>query len=120
MIDPLQALLEAGELDTSLFTMTSRYYKVKTASLETADGTTLVHLRRRFVPPPERFSLLQLHSVTQDDRLDNLANQYLNDAELFWQLCDANGAMRPDELTDRPGRKLRITLPEGVPGLDNV
>ena len=31
-------------------------------------------------------------------------------------LCDANGAMRPDELTETIGRRLRITLPEGIPG----
>jgi hypothetical protein len=31
-------------------------------------------------------------------------------------VADANGAMRPDELTEEIGRKLRITLPEGVPG----
>jgi hypothetical protein len=35
---------------------------------------------------------------------------------LSWRLCDANGAMRPDELTETPGRRLRITLPEGIPG----
>jgi hypothetical protein len=120
MIDPLQALLVAGELDTTLFTPTSRYYSVKMATMDTPDGRTIVHLCRRFVPAPERFSLLQLHTVSQGDRLDNLANQYLNDPEQFWQLCDANGAMRPDELTEKPGRKLRITLPVGIPGLNNV
>ena len=41
---------------------------------------------------------------------------YLGDPEQFWRLCDANGAMRPDELTETVGRRLRITLPEGVPG----
>jgi len=39
----------------------------------------------------------------------------LGDPELFWRVCDANRAMRPDELTETIGRRLRITLPEGIP-----
>ena len=30
--------------------------------------------------------------------------------------CDANHAMAPEELTDAPGRRLRVTLPAGIPG----
>jgi hypothetical protein len=33
--------------------------------------------------------------VVQGDRLDNLAARYFGDAELYWRLCDANGAVRP-------------------------
>jgi hypothetical protein len=28
--------------------------------------------------------------------------------------------MRPDELTETVGRRLRITLPEGIPGMPNA
>lgn len=120
MPDPLQALLQAGALKPTLFPPTSRYYGIDTATLEAADGKTIVYLRRRFVPPPERFALLQEHTVTQSDRLDNLAALYLGDPEQFWRLCDANGALRPDELTETVGRRLRITLPEGIPGTPNA
>jgi hypothetical protein len=120
MPDPLQALLQAGALKTTLFPPTSRYHGIDTATLEAADGKTTVYLRRRFVPPPERFALLQEHTVTQGDRLDNLAALYLGDPEQFWRLCDANGALRPDELTETVGRRLRITLPEGIPGIPNA
>jgi hypothetical protein len=75
-----------------------------------------VYLRRRFVPPPERFALLQEHVVVEGDRLDNVTARYLTDPEQFWRVADANAAMRPDELTETVGRRLRITLPEGVPG----
>ena len=54
--------------------------------------------------------------MTEGERLDNIAAQYLGDPEQFWRICDANGAMRPDELTETVGRRLRITLPEGIPG----
>jgi hypothetical protein len=79
------------------------------------DGRVVSYLRRRFVPPPERFHLLAEHRVVAGERLDTIAAQELGDAERFWQLCDANGALRPDELLE-PGRVLRITLPEGIPG----
>jgi len=98
----------------------SRYYNFETATLEAPDGRTVIYLERRFVPPPAKFSLLQEHVVVQSDRLDNITARYLGDPEQFWRVCDANGAMRPDELTETIGRRLRITLPEGLPGTPNV
>lgn len=99
------------------FPPTSRYAGTEIATLEQTDGTAIAYLRRRFLPQPERFALLQLHTVRQGERLDNLTARYLDDPEQFWRLCDANRAMRPDELTGQPGRQLRITLPEGIPGV---
>ena len=103
-----------------MFLITSRYNGIPTATLETADGRKFVYVRRRFVPPPERFELLFEHLVTQGERPDLVAAQYLGDPEQFWRLCDANGAIRPDELTETVGRRLRITLPEGIPGTPNA
>jgi hypothetical protein len=120
MIDPVQAFLEANALQTPLFPPTSRYHALGTAQFTTADGRTLVYLRRRFVPSPERFTLLQEHAVAEGDRIDNLAARYLGDPEQYWRLCDANGAIRPAELTETVGRRLRVTLPEGIPGLSDA
>jgi hypothetical protein len=102
------------------FPPTSRYFNIETATVGTPAGRTVIYLRRRFVPPPERFSLLQEHVVVQGDRLDNITARYLGDPEQCWRVCDANGAMRPDELTEEIGRRLRITLPEGIPGIPNA
>ena len=102
------------------FPPTSRYYNIETATWQTPDGRTLIYIRRRFVPAPERFSLLQEHVVVQGDRLDNITARYLGDPEQFWRVCDSNRAMRPDELTETIGRRLRITLPEGIPGVPNA
>lgn len=102
------------------FPPTSRYAAIETATLEDASGRAIIYLRRRFVPPPERFSLLQEHVVKQGERLDNVTARYLDDPEQFWRICDANRAMRPDELTETVGRRLRITLPEGIPGMPNA
>jgi hypothetical protein len=115
MTDQLQTLLQLGA-QPAQFPPNSRYATTGTSTFTTPDGRTIVYLRRRFVPPPDRFALLQEHTVTEGERLDNLAAQYLGDAETYWRVCDANGAMQPDELTESVGRKLRITLPEGIPG----
>jgi hypothetical protein len=119
MIEPTQAIAGLSSPKTTFFPITSRYYGIDTAELETAAGKTIVYLRRRFVPPPERFALLQEHSVTEGDRLDNITAQYLGDPEQFWRICDANRVMQPDE-TEKIGRRLRITLPEGIPGMPNA
>ncbi len=120
MSDPVQAMLDQTSLKNTLFSISSRYYGIDTVTLGLAQGKTVVYLRRRFVPPPERFQLLQEHTVTQGERLDHIAARYLGDPERFWQICDANNAMRPEELTETIGRKLRITLPEGIPGQMNA
>ena len=116
----LQALLQRDGLKSPPFPPTSRYYGLATATLEGSDGTVIIYVRRRFLPQPDRFALLQEHEVTEGERLDNITARYLNDPEQFWRICDANAAMRPDELTETVGRRLRITLPEGIPGTPNA
>jgi len=116
MSDPLKRLLELQTDASQIFPPGSRYHGTDTASREGADGETVVYLRRRFVPPPESLATLRHHKVESGDRLDNLAAAFLGDPELFWRLADANRALHPEELTERVGRRLRITLPEGVPG----
>ena len=105
---------------TTSFPPTSRYALTPTCTFVRADGSPVTYLQRRFVPPPECFALLQWHQVVQNERLDNIAAQYLGDPEQFWRLCDANRALRPQELTDTIGRMLRITLPQGIPGVPNA
>lgn len=117
MTDPLQAFLQTNGLASAPFAPGSRYHGLPTAQHTRPDGSVVAFVKRRFVPPPASFALIQEHEVVAGDRLDNLAAHYLGDPLLFWRLCDANAAMRPDELTAEPGRRLRITLPAGVPGL---
>jgi len=102
------------------FPPASRYFEIETTTWPTPDGKKIVYIRRRFVPPPERFELLLEHSVVQGDRLDNVTANYLGDPEQFWRVCDANNAVQPDELTATIGGKIRITLPEGIPGVPNA
>ena len=116
MSDALKTLLQPPDLKDTLFASNSRYHGVEITSLETCDKKTVVYLRRRFCPPPEGLTVLQEHTVTQGERLDNIAAKYLGDPEQAWRICDANRAMSPGELTDRPGQKLNIALSEGTEG----
>ena len=117
-MDQLQKILQQAGFGKTSFPSNSRYYGIETATKALRDSETIVYIRRRFVPQPERYSIIQEHTVTEGDRLDNLANQYLGDPELFWQLCDANNILHPEELTESNGSKIKITLPEGIPGIN--
>jgi len=97
------------------FPPASRYHAIGIATLVRADGSQVPYLRRRFVPAPEGFVLLHEYRVNEGDRPDLVAARELGDAEAYWRLCDANGVMRPDELTNSVGEVVRITLPDGIP-----
>jgi hypothetical protein len=95
-----------------MFSATSRYANLETATYKTANGRTIVYMRRRFVPVFNG-TVLAEHEVVEGDRLDNITAYYLSDPEQFWRICDANTAMKPDDLTAEIGRRLNIPLPTG-------
>ena len=116
MNNPLQAMLEAAIIPTTAFPQDSRYYAYATQTYTAPDGTEVAYLQRRLVPQPEVLAAVGQYEVKQGDRLDLIAAATLADSILFWRICDANSAIRPDELVETIGRILRITLPQGVPG----
>lgn len=120
MMDPLQTVLQPAALRTTAFPPTSRYHGIEIKTMNSADGRAIVYLGRRFLPPVEAFALLHEHTVTEGERLDTITAQYLGDSEVFWQLCDANSVLHPEELTEPIGRRIRITLPAGIPGRTNA
>lgn len=115
---PLQTLIQMGLVPTVTFPPDSRYCGSATLSYVAPDGQMVTYLARRFVPAPgaPNFATVAQHTVRQGDRLDLIAAKYLGDPLLFWLICDANGAIAPDQLTETPGSTLNITLPQGVPG----
>jgi len=118
MNDPIQFLLQQQGIQSSHFSPTSRYFGLEIKVTDTEGQGKVAYVKRRFISPPENFHLLQEHTVSQGERLDNITHQYLGDPEQFWRICDANAAMHPNELTETIGAKIRITLPEGIPGND--
>lgn len=116
---PLQAMIAMGAVPSVSFPADSRYYGSKTLQYVAPDGTMISYLARRFVPQPgaPNFATVATHSVRQGDRLDLIAANYVGTPLMYWLLCDANGAIRPDELVEESGRILNITMPQGVPGV---
>jgi hypothetical protein len=112
---PLIAALMARSGGAPLLPANSRYQGVPTRRWTAPDGTVTAYLARRFVPQPDRFATVERHAMLDGERLDLVAARRLGDPLLAWRLADANCALAPAEL-ERPGRQVRITLPEGVPG----
>ncbi len=98
------------------FPANSRYHGAALVRRRFADGVERVWLAQRFPPHPETLATVDRHEVQAGERLDNIAAARLGDPEQYWRLCDANRALRPDELTEIPGRRLRVPLPEGMTG----
>ena len=94
-----------------MFVRSSRYAQVPEAVYIDAAGREVAYKLLRILPP--RPVDVAGHLVVSGDRLDLLAHRYLGDPELFWRICDANGALRPEELTRETGR--RISIPIGAP-----
>ena len=122
MKDPLDALIRLGVIPPVTFPTDSRYFGSATLTYTTPDGRDITYLARRFIPQPgaPNFATVASHTVQQGDRLDLIAAKYLGDALLFWLICDANGAVRPDALVATTGTVLDITTPQGVPGASNA
>ena len=100
-----------------MFDATSRYAGLEIAELTVVDAAgeprVLAYVRRRFVPGATPTARRVSHAVVQGERLDHLAARYLGDPTQFWRICDANGALRPDELEEL-GRRIDIPLPGGL------
>jgi hypothetical protein len=119
MTDPstlLQQIFAAGALNQQTFGPESRYYGLALLTTTLPSGDAAPYVSRRFIPPPGSFALLQRYRVQQGDRIDVIAGALLGNPLSFWQLCDANLAAEPDDVTAVPGVFIDITLPAGVPG----
>ena len=97
-----------------MFDPTSRYYNINTRILNTLDidrnPREIAFVKRRFIPFAEGSTTLLEHTVTEGDRLDNITAKYIGDPTQFWRICDANNAMRPEELTETIGQRIKIAL----------
>lgn len=98
-----------------MFDPSSRYFSVADSSLSVTDATGQTReitykLRRRLPAAGSRMTLIE-HLVRQGDRLDHITARYLTDPTQYWQLCDVNVVLRPDEVIERPGRLIQIPLP---------
>jgi hypothetical protein len=112
----LQQLFNAGAINQQSYGPESRYYGLPLLTKTTPAGAQISYVSRRFIPPPEDFALLQRYRIKQGDRIDVIAASILGNPLSYWQICDANLALEPDDVTAVPGAFIVITLPAGVPG----
>jgi hypothetical protein len=82
------------------------------ATYTRSDGEEVRYVKRRFLPQGERMPLLATVTVNDGDRLDLITARTLGDPLQFWRLADANNTLYPADLTDEPGRQLRVPVPQ--------
>ncbi len=119
MKNPIDAMIEQGVLPAVTFPTDSRYFGSATQTYTGPDGEAVSYLARRVIPQPgpPNYVAMATHTVVRGDRLDLIAAKYYGDPLMAWLICDANGAVRPEDLVATPGRVLNITLPMGTPGV---
>lgn len=86
----------------------SRYLNNTLSMIKGSDGnnrTTIVPNE----PSSSQFSFM-LHVITGFDRLDTLANQYLGDSSLWWQIADINPDVAIDWSILPVGKTIRIPV----------
>lgn len=93
-----------------MFLKGSRYENVGTDSITDDAGRVVLFKRVRFIPDtPAQAAVV----AGQGERLDQIAFRVYQDPELFWKICDANRATRPEDLVAEPGATLLIPPSEG-------
>jgi hypothetical protein len=95
-----------------MFEKNSRFYNLETATYTSSDGKQTAYKRRRFLPKGEELPLLTEAKAEQRDRPDLIANRTIGDPEQFWRIADANDVMEPGELAEKPGRRLKVPVPQ--------
>lgn len=78
-----------------MFSSTSRYASVADATYQDASGRQFSYKLLRLTPTAPT---LLVHTVVQQDRMDLLSATFYTDPTQFWRICDANFALRPDDL----------------------
>lgn len=84
----------------------SRYYGQETLQVTDHRGRTVTAV---VVPDPPQQVQLGIHRRIQGQRLDHLAFKYLNDGAGFWRICELNGVMLPEALSE--AREVAIPQP---------
>lgn len=86
-----------------MFDEKSRYYGLETYEVTDHRGRKAPVVP---TPPVSPETELGVHLRVQGQRLDHLAHRYLGNASGFWRICDLNGVMLPEALSE--AREIRI------------
>lgn len=120
MSTDIQRLLAAPGLEATAFDASSRYHGLEVKQHIDESEVVRSYVARRLIPPEDAHGTLTHHAVVEGDRIDNIAFSHLGSPLAYWQICDANAALRPSELTEDVSATLRITTPAGLSGQGSV
>lgn len=81
-----------------MFDPKSRYAKTETYTMRDRRGREVTVVA---VPPAPAADLLGIHALREGERMDHLAQKYLDNAAGFWMIADQNGVMLPEALSER-------------------
>jgi hypothetical protein len=59
--------------------------------------------------PPPNDQLLGIHVLREGERIDHLAFRYLENPAGFWRICEMNGVMLVEAISEKP----QISIPAG-------
>lgn len=91
-----------------MFDQKSRYAALKTYTVRDHRGREVAVVP---VPPQPNQATLGIHLLRQGQRLDHLAQEYLDDPAGFWRICELNDVMLAETLTEQR----EIAIPVGKP-----
>jgi len=89
-----------------MFDPKSRYFGLQTYTVEDSRGLQVAVVP---VPAPPNQATLGIHLLRQGERLDHLAQRYLDNAAGFWLICELNEVMLAEALTEQR----EISIPAG-------
>ncbi len=89
-----------------MFDPKSRYAKLTPYTCVDRRGRTVAVVP---VPPPPTDALLGVHVLRQGERIDHLAFRYLLNPAGFWRICEMNGVMLAEAITEQR----EISIPAG-------
>ena len=89
-----------------MFDPKSRYAGLPTYTVTDHRGRAVAVVA---VPPQPVQALLGIHVLRQGERLDHLAQNYLDNPAGFWRICELNEVMLAEALTEQR----EIAIPAG-------
>jgi len=90
-----------------LFDTKSRYLKLESYAVKDGRGRTVKVLP---VPDAPDEGSIGVHLRLQGQRLDHLAQKYLDDPSGFWRICELNDVMQAEMLSEAE----EIEIPGGT------